>query len=126
MQDLQEYIATIEKDEHRIKFTELIKNIQEQFFQLQLVFKWNQPMFICKGTFIISFNKSQKHISVSPEVAAIKKFSEEITASGYQQTKGTFRIRWQDTISYPLLFRIVSFNLNEKKNYSTFWRKTSG
>lgn len=111
MKELQEYIATIEKDENKEKFAELIKTIQTKFPQLQLVFKWNEPMFIYKNTFIISFNKTKKHIAVSPEVAANKKFAAQITALGYQQTKGTFRIKWTESINYQLLYHIIQFNL---------------
>jgi len=126
MQDLKEYIATIENDENKEKFSELIRTIQAEFPQLQLIFKWNQPIFSYKGTFIISFNKTKKHIAVSPEVAGMKKFFKKIEDCGYEQRKSTFTIKWEEPVNYPLLYEIIRFNLDEKKDYPTFWRKAKG
>lgn len=123
MTTLQEYIATIDQEEHKKKFSELMDSVQAKFPQLQLVFKWNEPMYTYNETFIISFNKTKKHITVSPEVAGIKEFSDRITACGYGQGKSTFRIKWEESINYQLLYEIIQFNLDEKRNYPTFWRK---
>ncbi|MDN6639172.1 MAG: DUF1801 domain-containing protein [Tetragenococcus sp.] len=123
MTTLQDYIASIEKDEHKEKFSELMDTIQAKFPQLQLVFKWNEPMYTYNGTFIISFNKTKTHITVSPEVAGIKEFSDKIAACGYEQGKSTFHIKWEEAIHYQLLYEIIQFNLDEKQNYPTFWRK---
>ncbi|GMA09090.1 hypothetical protein GCM10025886_22410 [Tetragenococcus halophilus subsp. flandriensis] len=125
MQNLEDYIASIEKKEHQEKFTTLTNAVYSKFPQLQLVFKWNEPMFVYKETFIISFIKTKKHITVSPEVAGIKQFFDRITACGYSMGKSTFRIKWEEAIDYPLLYDIIQFNLDEKQDYPTFWRKAN-
>lgn len=125
MQNLEDYIASIENKEHQEKFTTLINAVYSKFPQLQLVFKWNEPMFVYKETFIISFSKTKKHITVSPEIAGIKQFFDRITACGYPMGKGTFRIEWDKAIDYQLLYDIIQFNLNEKQDYPTFWRKAN-
>jgi len=123
MQNLEDYIASIEKKEHQEKFTTLTNAVYSNFPQLQLVFKWNEPVFVYQETFIISFIKTKKHITVSPEVAGIKQFFDRITACGYPMGKSTFRIKWDETIDYQLLYDIIQFNLDEKQDYPTFWRK---
>lgn len=80
-------------------------------------------MFLEHGTFIIGFSASKEHFSVSPEAKGMKRFSKEIEAAGYAQTKNLFRIGWNDPIDFNLLKEIIEFNRLDKANYTDFWRK---
>ncbi|MES9744210.1 iron chaperone, partial [Priestia megaterium] len=43
--------------------------------------------------------------------------------AGYSATKGLFRILWTEPVNYELLKKIIEFNMLDKKDCSTFWRK---
>ena len=80
-------------------------------------------MFTDHDTFIIAFSMAKNHISFSPEEYAITVFLEEIEKAGYEHTKGIVRIKWTDDIDYALLQRLIQFNIEEKRNCRTFFRK---
>ncbi len=56
-------------------------------------------------------------------LAGIQRFSDDIKASGYGQTKMLFRIGWEQPVDYDLLGKIIAFNIKDKSNIKTFWRK---
>ena len=93
------------------------------FPQLVPKIAWNQPMFTDHGTFIIGFSAAKQHLAVAPERAGIERFSQEIKQAGYDHTKELIRIRWDGPVDYSLLERLIAFNLLEKVDCSTFWRK---
>jgi uncharacterized protein YdhG (YjbR/CyaY superfamily) len=33
-----------------------------------------------------------------------------------------FRIKWTDAVDYELLKKIVAFNIEDKKDFTKFWR----
>lgn len=74
-------------------------------------------------TFIIGFSIAKHHFSVSPEVIAIKRFANEIEQSGYSSTKSLFRISWNEQVNYELLEKMIAFNIQDKAECTTFWRK---
>ena len=78
MKDFQSFLDNIDEVDKRERLEEIFKHIKGKFPQLKEEIKWNQPMFTDHGTFIIAFSISKGHISVSPEMAAIKLFEEEI------------------------------------------------
>ena len=79
-------------------------------------------MFTHHGTFIIGFSSAQKHLSVSPEVACLNKFLPTIEEIGYSHTNNIFRIKWTEEINYILIKDMIAFNLEDKADYTKFWR----
>jgi len=123
MKVLKDYLDSIEVLEQSIKMEEVFNWILENFPQLEVAIKWNQPMFTDHGTFIIGFSKAKNHMSFSSEEFCINIFSEEIKKSGYEHTKGLAKIKWTDDIDFLLLKRIIEFNISDKAECSTFFRK---
>ncbi len=54
---------------------------------------------------------------------ALEKFSNKIKESGYEQSLELIKIKLGDPINFSLLSEIVSFNIEDKKECKTFWRK---
>jgi uncharacterized protein YdhG (YjbR/CyaY superfamily) len=84
---------------------------------------WNQPMFTDHGTFIIGFSTAKHHLAIAPEIEVIDRFSEDIAKAGYDRSKGLIRIRWDDPVDYSLLQKIIEYNISDKAECTTFWRK---
>jgi len=80
-------------------------------------------MFTDHGTFIIGFSVSKQNLLIAPEVVGINHFSDEIVQTGYDHTKGLMRIRWDRPVDFSLLGKIIDFNILDKADCSTFWRK---
>ncbi len=123
MEPLQEYIAAIQNSEHRVRVEEVLNWVQHKFENLLPRIAWNQPMFTDHGTFIIGFSVSKQHVAVAPERAGMVRFSDDIKLSGYTQGKMLFRIPWDMQVDYPLLEKIIAFNIEDKADCNTFWRK---
>ena|SRR5699024_2721873 len=117
-----DYLDSIDIREHRDRMESLLSWISEEYPMLTPEIKWNQPMFTYNGTFIIGLSVSKKHIAVAPEEVTITKLEEEIIKSNYDYTKGMIRILWADEINYPLIGKMIEFNLEDKKDCRTFWR----
>lgn len=122
MDILKVYLSSIDKIENRTKLEEILLWINKRFPNLVPRFAWNQPMYTDHGTYIIGFSVSKNHIAVSPEMAGIEKFEEEIKKSGYSYSKMIFRIKWDDIINYSLLEKMIRYNIIEKESTKTFWR----
>lgn len=122
METLEEYLDTLKDERHRQRLLEITTWIAAEFPQLGFKIAWKQPMYIDHGTFILGFSVSKNHISVSPEKQAIDIFSERIKEAGYTHSSNLFRILWNDDIPYSLLKKIIQYNLDDKKEYTTFWR----
>lgn len=119
---MEEYLKKIENVEHRNKIRRILVWIMETFPCLEYAMKWNQPMFLEHGTFIIGFSVAKGHFSVSPEPRAIEEFSSEISTAGYSRTGNLFRIKWNEPVDYGLLERIIKFNISDKAECTSFWR----
>lgn len=122
MNQFDEFLNGIENPENRDKLAQILKGVHQEFPQLEPIVKWNQPMFSDHGTYIIGFSVSKKHIAVSPEVAGIKRFSEQIKKSGYSHTDNIFRIGWDEPVVFELLKEIIAFNIVDKTDATKFWR----
>lgn len=123
MNAFAEYLATIDDSEHRAKLAAVLDRIAGNFPTLVPRIAWNQPMFTDHGTFIIAFSASKNHFAVSPEKAGMDRFGDEIDLAGYGRSMMLFRIRWTDPVDFPLLERIVRFNIADKAACKTFWRQ---
>jgi len=80
-------------------------------------------MFTHHGTFIIGFSVAKKHLAVAPEKVTIEQFSDVIKRTGYSYTNQLIRIKWNEKLDYSLLHEIIQFNIEDKKDCTTFWRK---
>ncbi|MBC1395851.1 iron chaperone [Listeria welshimeri] len=122
MEVFAEYLAEIENPNHRARTEEVLAWVNETFPNLKPEIKWNTPMFTNNGTFIIGFSIAKQHMSVSPEAAGIERFEAELKDAGYSHTKGIFRITWAKPVDFSLLTKIIEFNIQDKANYTSFWR----
>ncbi|HBU82245.1 MULTISPECIES: iron chaperone [Paenibacillus] len=123
MEVFAEYLARIDNLGHRDRTEEVLEWITKKYPNLVPKIAWNQPMFTDHGTFIIGFSVSKHHLAVAPEKAGINHFSDEIVKAGYDHTKELVRIRWDGPVDFSLLGKMIEFNITEKADCSTFWRK---
>lgn len=122
METFKEFLSKIENEENRNKLASILDFIQNRFSQLKQEIKWNQPMFIDHGTFIIAFSVSKEHIAISPEGKTLEIFEEEIKEAGYKATKMIFRIKWKDKVDFDLIEKLVAYNIEDKKDMKKSWR----
>lgn len=123
MELFTDYLLTIDNLEHRARVEEVLSWIMHRFPQLVPKIAWNQPMFSDHGTFIIGFSVAKHHMAVAPERAGILKFSADIIHSGYDHTNELMRIRWDKDLDYTLLEKMIEFNILDKADCLSFWRK---
>lgn len=122
MNTFEDYLNQLDNPEHAAKLERIFDWIEKQYPELEKVIKWNQPMYIYNGTYIIGFSTAKGHISISPEQATIQEYEEEIDESGYSQSKMIFRIKWTQDVDYSLFEKLIDYQLKEKENYPKFWR----
>lgn len=122
MDTFEDYLTHIENGDHRNKLRELFQWILSEFPELNTRIAWNEPMFTHHGTFIIGISTAKNHLAVSPEVACLNKFLPAIQKIGYSHTNNIFRIKWTEQINYTLLKDMITFNLQDKADYTKFWR----
>jgi len=123
MNTFHTFLHSIEDESNRKRIEEVLLWVKEQFPQLSPEIKWNQPMFTHHGTFIIGFSVAKKHLAVAPEKVTIEQFSDVIKRTGYSYTNQLIRIKWNEKLDYSLLHEIIQFNIEDKKDCTTFWRK---
>lgn len=123
MEVFAEFLTGIDHPEHRERTEEVLTWVKNKYPHLKTEMKWNQPMFTDHGTFIIGFSVSKKHLAVAPERVAITHVQEDIVKAGYDFTKELVRIPWNSPIEYSLLEKMIEFNIWDKKDYTSFWRK---
>ncbi|WP_271004748.1 iron chaperone [Listeria seeligeri] len=122
MEVFAEYLAGIDNPDHRERTKKVLTWVAETFPNLKPEIKWNTPMFSNNGTFIIGISVAKQHMSISPEVAGIERFEEDLKQAGYSHTKGLFKITWAKPVDFSLLEKIIQFNIQDKANYTSFWR----
>ncbi|MGF9696208.1 iron chaperone [Paenibacillus sp. MABNR03] len=123
MEEFEDYLARMDNPEHRARTEEVLHWVATKFPNLKPKIAWNQPMFTDHDTFIIGFSVSKQHLAVAPEKAGIHHFSEEIVKAGYDHTKELIRMKWNLPVDFSLLEKIIEFNILDKADCSTFWRK---
>ncbi|MEC0284008.1 iron chaperone [Terribacillus saccharophilus] len=123
MKAFADYLAQIDNPQHRERTEEVLKWVAEKYPNMEQKIAWNQPMFTDHGTFIIGFSIAKQHLAVAPEKAGIDHFSDDIVQAGYDHTKQLVRIKWDGPVDYSLLERMIEFNIMEKADCKTFWRK---
>lgn len=123
MDVFSEYLDSIANPEHRERTEEVLTWVSGTFPNLTPKIAWNQPMFTNHGTYIIGFSVAKHHLAVAPETAGINHFSNDIVEAGYNHTKQLVRIRWDGPVDFALLEKMIVFNIMDKADCSTFWRK---
>jgi len=123
MEVFAEYLASIDNLQHKARLEEIFDRIIKTFPNLVPKIAWNQPMFTDHGTFIIGFSVAKHHLAVAPERVGIDHFSGEIVQAGYNHSKELIRIPWDSHVDLSLLEKIIQFNILDKAECSTFWRK---
>jgi hypothetical protein len=123
MKKFNAFLQTIDNRDHRLIMEDLLQWVSDQFKNLKAEYKWNQPMFTNHGTFIIGFSVSKKHFSVGLEGPEIEIFKDRIIDAGYSHGKMIFRISFNQAIDYNLLKDMIEYNIKDKKDIKTFWRK---
>ena len=123
MEVFAEYLAGIDNPEHLARTEEVLGWVTKKFPNLVPKIAWNQPMFTDHGTYIIGFSVAKLHLAVAPESAGIIHFSDEIVQAGYDHTKQLVRMKWNRPVDFSLLEKMIEFNITDKADCSTFWRK---
>ncbi|MGD9887458.1 MAG: iron chaperone [Bacilli bacterium] len=113
----------ITKTEQQLKVEQLFQWILTKYPHLTLVIKWNQPMFMDHGTFILGFSFAKDHIAIAPEKHTMDLFRDELMDNDYQPTSMMFRIKWNQDVNFDLLAKILDYNIKSKQNDDSFWRK---
>ena len=123
METFSDYLAHIENPEHRARTVEVLAWVRKKFPGLAPKIAWNQPMFIDHGTFIIGFSVAKHHLAVAPEKAGMAHFAEALEQAGHARTKLLWQIGWDRPVDYALLEKMIRFNIAEKAEVNSFWRK---
>ncbi|MBC1800903.1 iron chaperone [Listeria booriae] len=123
MEVFEEFIGNIENPEHQARMAEVLAWIETEYPDLGQRIAWNQPMFTDHGTFIIGFSVSKKHIAIAPEGEGMARLADAIAASGYPTTKMLIQMPWDKPVDYTLIKTIIDFNIADKAECTTFWRK---
>ncbi|TDM12736.1 iron chaperone [Macrococcus lamae] len=123
MSVFEEFLNKIEDNYQKDRVSDILNWVEDSYPDLQEELKWNQPMFTHHGTYIIGFSTAKQHISIAPEYKTMEQFKDAIQEAGYSQTNGLFRIKFSDEVNYDLLRAIIDFNMEDKKECKTFWRK---
>ncbi|MFF2886900.1 iron chaperone [Paenibacillus sp. NPDC057967] len=123
MEVFAEYVANIVNEQHRARTEEVMTWVAERYPNLEPKIAWKQPMFTDHDTFIIGFSVSKQHLAVAPERAGMIQFAEEIVQAGHDHTKELVRFRWNNPVDFSLLEKMIEFNMVDKADCTTFWRK---
>lgn len=118
-----DYLARMADPSQRARTKQILDWVSEQFPSLDCKIAWNQPIFTDHGSFIIGFSTARHHLAVAPEAASIAHFARQIDAAAYEHTKLLIRISWGVEVDFSLLKNIIDFNIADKADCATFWRK---
>lgn len=123
MDAFKEYYDKIDNPMHVARMKEVSDWVLKNYPQLETKIAWNQPMFTDHGTFIIAFGYQKNYMTVAPEQVVVDLFSEELKAAGYEHTKMLIRFYWDRPVNYELLAKMIEYNIQDKKDWTLFWRK---
>lgn len=123
MNTIEDYLAIL-PPAHAQQLRDLFDWMGETFPTLEPRIAWNQPMWTAHGTFILGFSAATKHLSVSPEDATMAEFADRITQAGYTQTARIFRMPFGQPFDHALIGDMITYNLERKKDETSFWGKT--
>lgn len=123
MNEFKEFLDNIGNQDNRNKLEEVLIWIHNEFPDLEMVVKWNQPMFTDHGTFIVGFSVAKAHMAFTPEEYGIGIFKDKAEALGYATTKMLIKIKWNQDVDYDFMKDVISFKIEDKKECESFWIK---
>lgn len=123
MDEFAEFLANIVNEQHRARTEEVLIWVSQRFPNLERKIAWKQPMFTDHETYIIGFSVSKTHLAVAPERAGMMQFEDEIVQAGHDHTKELVRFKWNSPVDFSLLEKMIEFNIADKADCTTFWRK---
>ncbi len=124
MNMFDDFLGQIENEQHRSFTKEVLDWVLKHYPNLVFRIGWNQPMFTDHGTFILGFSVAKKHLAVTPEQAGIKHFASEFEQAGLSYSSMIVRFPYDRPFNFELLAKMIEFNLEDKKDCTTFWRKS--
>lgn len=119
---LEEFLDTIPNEDNRARMVEVLDWVKENYPQLDLRIAWNQPMFTDHGTFIIGFSAASKHMAMAPERHTMIRFEDDMVARGTDFGKMFARQPWAQPFDYELLTTFIDYQIETKKDVTSFWR----
>lgn len=122
MKAYQLFLDQLPNQNVRNRFEEVLGFIRDEYPELESVIKWNQPMFLHHGTFIIGFSCAKNYMSISLEKPTQDFFLDKIEEAGYKHTNNLFQIAWNENVHYDLLKEMIDKNMKDKEKMTSFWR----
>lgn len=123
MESFEDYLQSLDDETQKEKLIDLFDSIDSKFPDLGKRIAWHQPMYTDHDTYIIGFSVAKNHISVAPEKAGLRRFEKEIKDNNYDLLKEVFKIKKSQPINKELIRDMIAFNVTDKKDCGTFWRK---
>jgi hypothetical protein len=117
------FLENIDNEQHRSYTEAVLEWVFEHYPNLVPRVGWNQPMFTDHGTFILGFSVAKKHLAVTPEQAGITHFAKDFEQAGLSYSSMIVRFPFDQPFNFELLAKMIEFNLEDKKDCTTFWRK---
>ncbi|MFC0392101.1 DUF1801 domain-containing protein [Paenibacillus mendelii] len=84
---------------------------------------WNRLCLTSTAHLLLCFSVAKHHLAVAPERAGINHCTDDIVQADYDHTKELVRIRLDSPVDFSLLEKMIEFNILDKADCSTFWRK---
>lgn len=116
------FLATIPNDNNRSRIVEVLNWVAEHYPELELRIAWNQPMFTHHGTYIVGFSAASKHMAMATERATMIRFEPVMRERGTDFGKMFARQPWDKPFDYELLDALIQHQLEEKRDFTSFWR----
>ena len=104
-QNIDEYIAA-QDEKYQPRLREIREILQKALPDADERISWSMPTY-WKGRNIIHFAASKKHLGIYPGDEATATFAEEL--SGYDISKGTIRIPYNQPLPEELIRRIAQW-----------------
>lgn len=119
--EVTKFLNNIDNKTLSENLTETLTWVNNNYIDLKLEYKWNQPMFTMNGTYIIGLSASKNHYSVGLETIIMDHFKDKIINRDYKTGKKIFQVPFDGKIDYDLLKEIIDYTIIEKTNVKSFW-----
>ncbi|EKK20371.1 hypothetical protein B808_5 [Fructilactobacillus florum 8D] len=122
MNNLTTYLANIKDPAHQACFKNVLTWIDNQFPQLTLEMRYNQPMFTVHKTYIIGLSAATAHYAIGVERSSeMKVIQAEIERLQLSCGKKVIRIPYELPLPTELLQTLITARLKTKANCHNFW-----
>lgn len=119
---LTEFLETVPEGPKRERMVEVLDWVETTYPELEKRIAWSTPMFTHHGTFIVGFSAAKMHMSISLEKATMDHFEEYMKERGTDRTAMLARQPWSKPFDYELLAAFIGYQIESKKNTTSFWR----